>query len=219
VARLEPEYPAVPRRNAYAPADVSADAERGAIRREQCAFAAGRAARGVRGRPWAERAAPERVRTLKGEQRLRHVRLGDDDGARCAQLRDDLLAAGEAIGGEVGDVKERRGKEEEKNGKRTAASRSAGLFAHCVYPIVLSNPFTSTENRPRTFLILSTAPARPKGRKKGEKGVLGREARRGRTRTHVLDSNRHAVQRPLQAAALRILIQLESFLPGLFEEH
>ena len=29
-------------------------------------------------------------------------------------------------------------------GKRTAASCSAGLLAHCVYPIVLSNPFTST---------------------------------------------------------------------------
>ena len=29
-------------------------------------------------------------------------------------------------------------------GRRTAASCSAGLLAHCVYPIVLSNPFTLT---------------------------------------------------------------------------
>ena len=37
--------------------------------------------------------------------------------------------------------------EKPKEEKRTAASRSAGLLAHCVYPIVLSNPFTSTTPR------------------------------------------------------------------------
>jgi hypothetical protein len=47
------------------------------------------------------------------------------------------------------------------------ASRSAGLFAHCVYPMVLSNPFTLTENRPRPFS--SSVPRRPapKGERKG----------------------------------------------------
>ncbi len=75
----------------------------------------------------------------------------------------------------------RRGKEERKK-KRTAASRSAGLFAHCVYPTVLSNPFTSTENRPRTFLVVSTAPTRPKGRKKRDRGA-GKGSEEG-TNTH-----------------------------------
>jgi len=50
----------------------------------------------------------------------------------------------------------RRWKEMGKE-KRTAASRSAGLFVQCLYPIVLSNPFMSSENRPRTFLVVSTA--------------------------------------------------------------
>ena len=44
-------------------------------------------------------------------------------------------------------------------GKRTAASCSAGLLAHCVYPIVLSNPFTST-----TVSSIPSAPVTEKKR-------------------------------------------------------
>ena len=90
------------------------------------------------GRPWIARAAPERVAALKGEKCLRDVRLGEDDGACCTERRDDLYSMGGPVRGvfiSYGGV----GKT-----KCTAASCSAGLLAHCVYPIVLSNPFTST---------------------------------------------------------------------------
>jgi hypothetical protein len=41
--------------------------------------------------------------------------------------------------------------------RHTAASRLAGLFAHCVYPIVLSKPLTSTRYHPRDIpLMIST---------------------------------------------------------------
>lgn len=92
------------------------------------------------GRPWIGRAAPEGVSALEGEKRLGDVCLGEDYGTCCAERRDDLYGqagkrcvAGEGGMGEV-EIWE----------KRTAASCSAGLLAHCVYPIVLSNPFTST---------------------------------------------------------------------------
>jgi hypothetical protein len=42
------------------------------------------------GRPWIARAAPERVAAFKGEKCLWDVRLGKDDGACCAERRDDL---------------------------------------------------------------------------------------------------------------------------------
>jgi len=78
------------------------------------------------------------------------------------------------------------GRDEVGNGKHTAASRSAGFFAHCVYPIVLSNPFTSTKNRPWTFLVVShrhrTACAAHKGRKKTEEWRRGNE---DGTSTHI----------------------------------
>jgi hypothetical protein len=170
MARLETEDAAVPRRNAYAPSDVRADAERGTVRGEERTLAARGTACGVRGRPRVARAAPERVRALESEQRLRHVRLPDDDGACCAQRRDELL-----IGDGTTDGNDRMvsllGSGE---GERTTASRSAGLLAHCVYPIVLSKPLTLTRNHPRDIpLVVSIYPkyARPlqeKGR--GEKG-------------------------------------------------
>lgn len=84
LARLEAKDATIARRDAYAPADVGADTKRGTVRSEQRALAAGGATRGVRGRPGVAGPAPERVDALKGEQRLRHIRLGDDDGARCA---------------------------------------------------------------------------------------------------------------------------------------
>lgn len=91
MTRLEPIDPAVPRRDAYAPTDVRADAERGTVRGQQRALAARGAARGVCGRPWVERAAPERVGALERKERLRDVRLGNHDGAGCAQGGDELM--------------------------------------------------------------------------------------------------------------------------------
>ena len=91
MARLEAEDAAVPGRNAYATSDVRADAERRTVRGEKRTLAARGTACGVRGGPWVARAAPERVRALKSEQRLRHVRLPDDDGTCCAQHGDELL--------------------------------------------------------------------------------------------------------------------------------
>jgi hypothetical protein len=44
----------------------------------------------VCGRPGIGRAAPEGIDALKGEERLGDVRLGEDDGACCAERRDDL---------------------------------------------------------------------------------------------------------------------------------
>jgi hypothetical protein len=140
---LKTKDPTIPRRNAYAPSNIRADAERRAVRREQGALAARGAACSVCGRPWIARAAPDRVDALEGEKRLGDVRLGEDYGACCAERRDDLY-------GQAGERCVWMGKREEggsgrgRLGKRTAASCSAGLLAHCVYPIVLSNPFTST---------------------------------------------------------------------------
>ncbi len=91
MTRLKPIDPAVSRRDAYAPADVRADAERGTVRGEQRALAARRAARSVRGRIRVERTAPERVGALERQQRLRDVCLGNQDGAGCAQGRDELF--------------------------------------------------------------------------------------------------------------------------------
>lgn len=47
------------------------------------------------GRPWITRAAPERVAALKGEKCLWDVRLGEDDGACCAERRDNLYSYGQ----------------------------------------------------------------------------------------------------------------------------
>lgn len=159
LARLESVDAAVRRRNAYAPADVQADSERGAVYCDKRTLAARGAARGVCGRPRVARAAPERVRALKGEQRLRHVRLGEDDGACCTQRRDDLL-----IGGGTIDIDNNRTvrwearKEGKGPGERTAPSRLAGSFAHCVYPIVLSKPLTSTRNYQREISLIVSIP-------------------------------------------------------------
>jgi hypothetical protein len=84
VAWLKAKDAAVPGRNPYAPTDIRPDAKGRTIRGENRALAAGGATGGVRSRPRVARAAPERVRALEGEHRLRHIRLGDDDGARCA---------------------------------------------------------------------------------------------------------------------------------------
>jgi hypothetical protein len=51
----------------------------------------------VGGRPWIARAAPERVAALKGEKCLWDVRLGEDDGACCAERRDDLYSMGGSV--------------------------------------------------------------------------------------------------------------------------
>ena len=45
----------------------------------------------MRGRPRVARTAPEGVAGLEREQRLRHVRLGEDDGTRRAQRLDNLF--------------------------------------------------------------------------------------------------------------------------------
>jgi hypothetical protein len=112
MTRLKAEDAAVPGRNAYAPADVRADAERGTVRGEKGALAARGTACGVRGRPWVASAAPERVRALEGEHRLRHVRLADDDGPCCAQRRDDLSIGGRTYDRNNGTVRwEGRGTE------------------------------------------------------------------------------------------------------------
>jgi hypothetical protein len=84
VAWLKAKDTAVPGRNAYAPTDIRADANGRAVHGDNRALAAGGAAGGVRSRPWVARAAPEWVRALKGKHRLRHIRLGDDDGSRFA---------------------------------------------------------------------------------------------------------------------------------------
>lgn len=91
MTRLEPIDSAVPRRDAYAPTNVRADAERSTVRGEQRALATRGTARGVRGRPRVERTAPERVDALKRQQRLRDVRFGNHDGAGCAQGGDELM--------------------------------------------------------------------------------------------------------------------------------
>ena len=135
---LKTKDPTIPRRNAYAPPNIRADAERRPVRREQGALAARGAACGVCDRPWIARAAPEGVDALEGEKRLGDVRLGEDYGAFCTERRDDLYGW---TGKRCVCV---CGMGEACRKKRTAASCSAGLFAHCVYPIVLSNPFTST---------------------------------------------------------------------------
>jgi hypothetical protein len=41
--------------------------------------------------------------------------------------------------------------------KRTAASCSAGSFAHCVYPIVLSKPLTLTKNHASDVPLIVSA--------------------------------------------------------------
>jgi hypothetical protein len=65
--------------------------------------------------------------------------------------------------------------------KRTAASRSAGSFAHCVYPIVLSKPLMLTRNNPRDIYprrqhcVPKNWLARPfQRRKEGRKEYKGR---------------------------------------------
>ena len=50
-------------------------------------------------RPWIARAAPERIAALKGEKSLWDVRLGEDDGACCAERRDDLYSMGWSVRG------------------------------------------------------------------------------------------------------------------------
>ena len=90
MTRLEPINPAIPRRDADAPADVRADAEHGTVRGQQRRLAARGATRGVCRRPWVERAAPERVGALERQQRLRDVRLGNHNGTGFAQGGDEL---------------------------------------------------------------------------------------------------------------------------------
>ena len=94
MTRLECIDPAVPRRDAYTPADVHPDAERGTVRDQQRAFAPQGAARGVCHRPRVERTAPERVGALERQQRLRDVRLGNHDRAGCAQGGEELMIMG-----------------------------------------------------------------------------------------------------------------------------
>lgn len=147
------------------------------------------------GRPWIARATPERVAALKGEKCLWDVRLCEDDTACCAERRDDLYSMGRSVRGvfaAYGGVAKT---------KRTAASCSAGLLAHCVYPIVLSNPFTLT-------ILTSLTPSTWKRNESGRK------------RTLVLHANRHTMQWPLQATRRsKLVVQLTSILFGLFKEH
>jgi hypothetical protein len=91
VAWLEPEEAAVAAGIAYAPTEVGADPDYGTVRSEKRTLAARGTACRVRRRPWVARSAPERILTLEAKHRLRHVRLADDDGSRCAQRCDDLL--------------------------------------------------------------------------------------------------------------------------------
>jgi hypothetical protein len=116
---LEPEDAAVPGRDAYAPAGVRANAEHGAVRSEKRALASRGAACGVRRRPWVACAAPERVRALECSKRLSHVRFSDDDGARCAQRRDDLL-----VGDRNTDGNDRTGRWERKGNENVRRRRA-----------------------------------------------------------------------------------------------
>jgi hypothetical protein len=88
---LECEDAAVPGRDTYAPAEVRAKAEHGAVSGEKRAFAARGAACGVRRRPWVARPAPERIIALEARQRLRYICLSDDDGTGITQHLNELL--------------------------------------------------------------------------------------------------------------------------------
>jgi hypothetical protein len=88
---LEREDAAVPGRDTYAPAEVRAKAEHGAVSGEKRAFAARGASRCVRDRPGVTRASPERIIALEARQRLWHIRLSDDDGAGITQQLNELL--------------------------------------------------------------------------------------------------------------------------------
>ena len=86
------------------------------------------------GRPWIARAAPERVAALKGEKSLWDVRLGEDDGACCAERRDELY-------GTCGFV---RGKLWEGLAKRNVRRRPLWL---AYWPIVYTLSYYRTPSR------------------------------------------------------------------------
>jgi hypothetical protein len=102
LSRLKPKDPTIPGRNAYTPAHIRAEAKRRPIHREKRALTARRATGAVCSRPRIARAAPERVGALKGEKRLRDVRLGEYYGACCAELRDDLCSTYTYTGARAG---------------------------------------------------------------------------------------------------------------------
>ena len=91
--RLEPIYPTVPRRDAYAPTDVRADAECSSVRGEDRAFTSRGTTRCVCGRPRVERAAKEGIDALKRQESLWDVCLGDNYGT-CGAQRSDGLSCG-----------------------------------------------------------------------------------------------------------------------------